>query len=746
MFSNQRTFLIPFLLFLLYVEGAYGQKLTKYVDPFIGTGGHGHTYPGAAVPFGMVQLSPDNGTSGWDWSSGYHYSDGFIAGFSHTHLSGTGIGDLQDISVLPCTSVIPEDSLSYKINFKHQDESASPGFYQVKLANGVSVKLTTTERCGMHQYLFPKGSHPVIRFNLGFRINSDHPTETYVKILNDSTIAGYRYSSGWAKVQKIYFAARLSNPFQSAHLREVLQERSSELELKGKSVIAQLVFSKTQRNIQMKVAISSVGMEQAINSLGEISGWNFERVKLNAQRKWERELEKVEIRTDDEKLKRKFYTALYHTSLAPGIYSDADGKYKNAKGNIGKLSKGQRYTVYSLWDTFRALHPLLTVTQPERYTDMLNSMLAFYDENGALPVWDLETYETNTMTGYHAVPVLADAILKDWPGIDYQKAYRGMLHSASQDIRGTADYVAFGYLPQDKLARSASITLEYGFDDWCIAQVAKKLGKTEDYNRFMKRSLSYINLFDPITGFIRAKNSDGKFVVPFDPYYSNHDGQVSHYVEGNAWQHSFFVPQDIRGLAALYGGNERLGDKLDSLFSVSSKVKGEKASADITGLIGQYAHGNEPSHHIAYMYNYIGQPYKTQKLVRTIVDSLYQDNPEFGYSGNEDCGQMSAWAVWSIAGLYPVNPSNGQYVFGSPMVNETIFRLSGKRNFKIVAKNNSNKNLYIQSARLNGNPYPLTYIDHSVLSKGGILEFTMGPLPSNTWGKNKETWPASQSN
>lgn len=723
---------------------ANSAKLTSFVDPFIGTGGHGHTYPGATVPFGMVQLSPDNGTSGWDWCSGYNYSDTVIAGFSHMHLSGTGIGDLADISVMPNTGLIPDELSDFRSSFKHSNEKAKPGFYAVKLDNGINVALTATERCGLHQYNFPEGSSPVIRFDLGFKINSDQATETYIKQLNDSTIVGYRYSSGWAKVQRVYFAARTSVPFKSIHFA-VTDGKIKNNEAKGRMVKGQLIFEKHNRQMLMKVALSSVDTEKALIALTEIKDWNFERVSAAADVSWEKELNKIKISSNDTKLKRIFYTAVYHTNLAPVLYSDADGTYKNAKGEILKMKHGQRHTVFSLWDTFRALHPLLTITQPERYPDMLNSMLAFYDENGALPVWDLNTFETNTMTGYHAVPVLADAILKGYPGLDVEKAYKGMLNTAGQTIRGTADYVKYGYLPQDKLSRSGTITLEYGYDDWCIAQVAKKLGKMDDYKRFMKRSMSYVNLYDAATGFIRAKNSDGKFVTPFDPYYSDHDGKSSNYVEGNAWQHSFFVPHDIRGLAKLHGGNARLGQKLDSLFSVSSEVKGENASSDITGLIGQYAHGNEPSHHIAYMYNYLGEAWKTQKIVRNIVDSLYTDQPD-GYSGNEDCGQMSAWAVWSIAGLYPVNPANGEYVFGSPMVSKTEIAVPGNKKFTILVKNNGPKQPYIQQVSLNGKPYHLTYINHAVLMKGGQLEFTMGARPNKSWGSKPDSWPSSTTN
>ena len=734
-------------LFLLYpllavAFCAKAQRLTSYVDPFIGTGGHGHTYPGATVPFGMVQLSPDNGDQGWDWCSGYHYSSDSIAGFSHTHLSGTGIGDWCDISVMPAVQMIPDGQL-YKVHFSHTNEKASPGFYSVKMDNGIQAAFTATERVGLHQYSFPEGSTPVIRFDMGFRINWDSPTETYIQQLNDSTIVGYRYSKGWAQVQRVYFAARSSVPFTSLHLSNG-KDAVSGTEAKGRFIAGQLVFAKNNgQPILLKVALSTVNTDKAVNALQEIKGWNFSTVRAKAEDQWENELKKMQIKTNDPNLRKVFYTALYHTCLAPVLYSDADGGYQNAKLEVHKMQSGQRYTVYSLWDTFRALDPLFTITQPNREADLINTMLAFYDENGLLPIWDLSTWETNTMTGYHAVPVIADAILKNVKGFDVQKAFAAMKKSAMQNIRGTNFYRQYGYVPQDKYGSSVTVTVEYSYDDWCIAQVAIKLGYADDFAVFSKRASSWKNLFDPSTGFIRGKNSDGKWVEPFDPYLSEHDPDKAMYTEGNAWQHSFFVPHNVRGLAKMHGGNDKLIIKLDSLFSVSSVVKGENKSPDVSGMIGQYAHGNEPSHHIAYMYSYIGAAWKTQEKVNMIIDSMYHANPD-GYAGNEDCGQMSAWAVWSIAGLYPGNPSGGQYVFGSPILDEVKISLPSKSTMTIRAKNAGKQNPYIQSVKLNGKPYTKTYISHQDLLKGGLLEFVMGAKPNKSFGAQPASWPASQ--
>ena len=731
------------MVFAFLTTAAQAQKLIRYVDPTIGTGGHGHTYPGATVPFGMVQLSPDNGTEGWDWCSGYNYADSTIAGFSHMHLSGTGCGDWCDISVMPNISQIPDTAAHFKVKFKHSTEEKWPGYYTVTLNNGIKVWLTATEHCGMHQYTFPVGSKPVLRFNMGFMINYDSTTESVITQVNDSTIVGYRYSTGWAKVQRVYFAARTSIPFEK--LYTYYDDRYKNKNGKSDVMNAQMIFPDLSgKPVFMKVALSTVSTDKAIDALKEIDGWDFIHVMKNAVQKWEQEFSKITVQTSDDKLKRIFYTALYHTCMAPVLYSDADGQYQNANGDKLKMKHGQRYTVFSLWDTFRALNPLFTLTQPERNVDILNSMLAFYDENGLLPVWDLSTYETNCMSGYHAVPVLADAVLKNTPGLDAERVYAAMKKSASQDVRGTKDYIKYGYLPQDKGSYSVTITLEYAYDDWCIAQVAKKLGNTKDYETFMARSQAYKKLFDKSTGFIRGKNADGKWVVPFDPYLTSTEGN-SMYEEGNAWQYTFFVPHDVRGLAKEFGSYDKFIKKLDSLFTVSSKVKGASAPPDVSGLIGQYAHGNEPSHHIAYMYTFVGAAWKTQEKIRYIVDSMYHAAPD-GYAGNEDCGQMSAWVVWSMMGLYPANPANGEYVFGSPMFDNVAIKLPAGKQLIIKTQNNAKDHPYIQSVKLNGESYNKTYIDHTTLMKGGILEFVMGAKPNKEWGAKPETWPSSVNN
>jgi predicted alpha-1,2-mannosidase len=743
--TGHLSFLAKVTLFIAAIacfpKVAGAQNLTRYVDPFIGTGGHGHTYPGATVPFGMIQLSPDNGTEGWDWCSGYNYSDSFIAGFSHMHLSGTGCGDWCDISVMPNAGLIPDTAAHFKVKFSHTNEQAGMGFYGVTLDNGICVSLAATERCGLHKYEFPKGSRPVISFNLAFMINYDSTTKAEIVRLDDSTVVGYRYSQGWAHTQRVYFAARTSVPFERLYTYKPGKFKDSAT---GRINVqnGELIFNDANgRPIMMKVGLSTVSTDKALLALKEIDGWDFDRVVREAGSKWEAEMSKITVKTSEDKLKRIFYTGLYHTCMAPVLYSDADGEYRNAKDKVTKMKKGQRYTVFSLWDTFRGLNPLFTITQPDRNTDILNSMLAFSDENGLLPVWDLSTYETGCMSGYHAVPVLADAVLKNTPGLDAVEVYAAMKKSAFQKVRGTPDYIKYGYLPQDKGSYSVTITLEYAYDDWCIAQVAKKLGKMEDYRLFMNRGAAYRQLFDKQTGFIRGRDANGQWHLPFDPYMTSTEG-ASMYEEGNAWQYTFFVPHDIRGLAMQYGSYDKFVQKLDSLFTVSSQVKGESAPPDVSGLIGQYAHGNEPSHHIAYMYSFVGQPWRTQARVRYIADSMYHDQPD-GYAGNEDCGQMSAWAVWSMIGMYPANPATGEYVFGSPMFDEVAIKLAGNRQMIIRAKNNRKDRPYIQSVTLNGLPYSKTYIDHSVLMQGGILEFIMSDKPNKQWGNMPADWPSS---
>lgn len=737
-----KVFSMIFFMTLTSISSTYAQKLTRYVDTFIGTGGHGHTFPGATLPFGMVQLSPDNGKSGWDWVSGYHYSSDSIAGFSHLHLSGTGIGDWLDVSIMPLLNPIYENKIDTRTSFSHQNEVAEPGYYKVTLDNGITTELTTSQRVGYHRYSFPNHiEKPTLRLDLEHAYNWDRPMDTEIIWVNDSTILGKRYSYGWANTQHVYFTLRTSAPIDKILLNG--KEGNKSIRQKNETrvgpvdgVNAQLIFKKAD-HIEIKVALSMTSHDKSTAALNEIPDWNFTKVKDEASAVWDHELNKISVYSKDPKIMRIFYSALYHTAISPNLYSDSDGQYKNANGQIHTMPHGgQRYTLFSLWDTFRALMPLLTITQPERYTDMLNSMLAFYDENGLLPVWDLSTFETNTMTGYHAVPVLADAILKDWPGLDAEKALEAMLKSAYQEIREVPAYVEYGYVPQDVNGGSVTKTLEYAFDDYCIALVAAKLGKQDIYDTFIQRAKNYVHHFDKASGFMRAKYKNGQFVEPFDPFYSEHDFDKSQYIEGNAWQHSFFVPHDVRGLAKLFPKRKGLSQMLDNLFTAPSIMTGENISPDASGFIGQYAHGNEPSHHIAYMYSYIGEAWKSQYRVRQIIDSMYHDLPD-GYAGNEDAGQMSAWAVWSMLGMYPVSPVGGEYIFGSPSIDKATIQLAKGKSFEIVVHNNSDQNFYIQSVKLNGVSYPKTYITHDIINQGGKLEFYMSSKPNKKFGKKK---------
>jgi predicted alpha-1,2-mannosidase len=712
-----------FISILILIAGIKATaQLTRFVDPFLGTGGHGHVYPGATVPFGMLQLSPDNGTEGWDWCSGYHYSSDSIAGFSHMHLSGTGIGDWCDISVLPLTDTLQVRQEKIKIPFSHSSEKASPGYYGVKLNNGVQCAFTATERTGAHEYKFPDATG-WLRFDMGFRINWDQSTAGMLQLVDDNTLVGYRYSTGWAKGQKVYFAAR----FSSAVLNYLFinDSISSKNKAQGKLVKIVLQFA-TSNPLIVKVGLSTVSSDKALLSLNETINNSFEEIKTRADALWEKELQKININTDDKNLAVKFYTALYRTCLAPVINSDADGAYQTHDNKNLLFKKGKnKYTVFSQWDVFRALSPLFTFTQTDRLPDMINSMLQLYEDNGLLPVWDLSSWETNTMTGYHSIPIIADAILKNIKGFDYEKAYTAMRKSAFQNQRGTPEYIQYGYLPQDKHGWSVTVTLEYAFDDWCIAQVAKKLGKADDYKLFMQRAISYKKLFDVNSGFMRSKNSDGKFREPFDPLLSEH-GFEGQYIEGTAWQHSFFVPHDVKGLAALYGGKRQLVDKLDQLFTASSELHGEDVSADVSGLIGQYAHGNEPSHHIIYMYTALGYPQKAAKWLKVVTDSMYKTGPD-GLTGNDDCGQMSAWFVWTCLGMYPMNPASGEYVFGYPLVKEAEVQLPGNQKLKILVNRSKKQEqaVGIYKVVFNGKEIPVKSISHHLLLKGGVLQLSV---------------------
>ncbi|MBP6145971.1 MAG: GH92 family glycosyl hydrolase [Flavobacterium sp.] len=720
------------------------ENVSSYVDPFIGTGGHGHTYPGATVPFGMLQVSPVNGISEWDWCSGYHYSDDVAIGFSHLSLSGTGIGDLADILFMPVnkavdlsTNPISRDSIPYKSSYSHKNEKATPGYYQVFLENhNVNVELTTSKRTAYHKYTFKEGDTQSVVINLGFAINWDKSIETFLKVEDEHTISGYRNSTGWAKNQKVFFVAKFSKPIVNYKLYADGNTTDKDL-VKGIKTSTQLFFDGAKnKELLAKVALSSVSVENAKDNL-DSKEETFETTKSEAETLWNSALSQIVVETPTDSLKTIFYTALYHAQLAPVTFSDKNGQFRLENDSIVTATNYTAYSTLSLWDTFRAEHPLLTLIAPDRVSDMVNSMLAFYDTKKILPVWTLYGNETNTMTGYHSIPVIVDAYQKGIRGFDAEKAYEAMKNTMMQDDRGLIYYKKYGFIPYSLLDESVTITLEYAYDDWCVAQMARALGKEADYQYFLNRSKAYQQLFDKKSGFMRGKSVDGKsWNAPFDPKHSNHREQTD-YTEGNAWQHSWFVPQAVDDLIAIHGGNEIFTSRLEKLFTESSEITGDNVSADITGLIGQYAHGNEPSHHIAYMFNHANQPWRTQYWARHIMDTQYNTTPN-GLSGNEDCGQMSAWYVLSSIGLYPMNPASGEYEIGSPIFEKSTIKLPENKTFMIEAEYVSHTNFYIQSATLNGKPFTKTTLSHQDILKGGTLHFVMGNKPNKNWGiKNK---------
>ncbi|MEM9142323.1 MAG: GH92 family glycosyl hydrolase [Bacteroidota bacterium] len=725
-------------------EGRPDYKVTNsdYVDPFIGTGGHGHTFPGATAPFGKVQPSPDNGTAGWDWCSGYHITDSIISGFGQLHLSGTGIGDLTDVLLMPTTSAMalerfgkPRDSLPYISRFSHQREKASPGYYQVFLEDPkINVELTANDYVAYHRYDFSEADQgsPSFILDLGYAINWDKPTKSEIKIANDTLITGHRFSTGWAKNQKVFFAIATSAPMQGYMLgidgQSIPGVRASGIKTGG-----QFFYEKESVPMEVRVALSTVSVENAQMNLEQEGSDTFDAVLSQTEGQWHKELDRIDVETPVDSLKTIFYTALYHTHLAPVRFSDTNGEFRLQNDSIAKINGKGAYSTFSLWDTFRAQHPLLNLVQPQRVDDIIRSMLAYYGEQGTLPVWTLYGNETNTMTGNHAVSVIAEAYVKGFREYDVNTAYNALKNTMMGDSRGLKPYREYGYIPFDVLDESVTISLEFAYNDWCVAQMAKDLGHTEDYAYFMERSQAYTHLFDKTTGFMRGKSSDGNtWNAPFDPKRSDHRENTD-YTEGNAWQHSWFVPHDVSGLIHVHGGKEAFVKRLEQLFNESSEIVGENISADITGLIGQYAHGNEPSHHIAYMFNKAGQPWRTQYWVREILDTQYTTKPD-GLSGNEDCGQMSAWYVFSALGLYPMNPASGQYELGSPIFDKAVLSLSDTTQFVISAKNTSSINKYIQSASLNGKPLERTYVRHEELVSGGTLDFVMGPEPNKSWG------------
>lgn len=698
------------------------QNLTQYVDPYIGTGDHGHVFLGANVPMGLVQLGPTQYTRGWDWCSGYHYSDSILIGFGHMHLSGTGIGELGDISFLPVL-----DSEQREARFSHMHEAAKPGYYSVTLEDtGVQVELTATARTGFHRYTFTENADaPKLILNLKQGIGWDALQECELVQENDSTVSGYRFSTGWAKRQQIYFVAQFSRP--------VLHRQ-----MQGDSV-GILTFSAAPSPLLVKVGLSPVSVENAkLNLRKENPDWDFEGITAKADSLWNMELNKVRITTTDEIARKVFYTALYHTMIAPSVFCDVNGDYRGTDGKVYEQADFVNYTTLSLWDTYRAAHPLATLIHPEKQKDFAQTFLKIFEQQGKLPVWHLMGNETDCMIGNPGIPVLADLLLK---GVEMDKAaaLNAMKVSAMLDERSLGLLKQYDYIPYDKEPTNETTAkgLEYALADGCIAKVAELLGETEDAVYFKDRSRSYRHYFDKTTCFMRGLSSDGKFSEPLNPFITI--PCKGDYTEGNAWQYAWLVPHDVHGLIRLFGSEERFVSKLDSLFVVEGDL-GAEAAPDISGLIGQYAHGNEPSHHVIYLYNFVGQPWKAASRLREVMNTLYHAAPA-GLCGNEDVGQMSAWYVLSSMGLYQVDPAGGIYVFGSPLFDEVVMKVGNEKTFRITAHHNSKENMYIQSARLNGKEYTKSYIHYNDIMQGGVLEFEMGNKPSATFGVKKEDRP-----
>lgn len=745
------------ILLCLFVFKASAQDYTRYADPFVGTGGHGHTFPGALVPFGMIQLSPDTRLRGWDGCSGYHYSDTLVYGFSHTHLSGTGCSDYGDILLVPTTGKIKFSEQYYATHFSHSNETASPGYYSVLLdQRHIKVELTTTKRTGLHKYTFPKSGEANIILDLNHR---DRVKWGEININGNNEITGSRYSTRWAAKKHWYFVIQFSKPFKKSGISKggILSAHSHHAA--GIKVKSYVTFDTNEGEVvYARIGISAVSIEGARKNLeAEQQGWNFDKVRSNARNEWNKELGKIAIESSDTSVMRTFYSSMYHVMTCPSLYQDVDGKYRGHDQKIHEGKGYEQYTVFSVWDTYRALHPLLTLIDRKRTGDFINSFLAMYEQGGLLPVWELAACETNCMTGYHSASVINDAFQKGITNFNVDEALLAMEKSATAKkaiivrsrkdkfmttqlfslfsyTAGWNDYGKYGYIRYRSGIQSVSKTLEYAYDDWCIAQMAQKLNKPDDYKFYIRRAQNYKNLLDTITGFMRPKQKN--FKTKFDPYAITHA-----YTEGNAWQHSFYVPQDISGQMKLLGSKERLATMLDSLFNTSSVLRGHK-QPDVTGLVGQYAHGNEPSHQIAYEYNYTGQPWKTQSRVRYIMKNLYRDKPD-GLEGNDDCGQMSAWYVFSAIGFYPVCPGSDQYVIGSPLVDKAVINFESGKSFTVKTTNNQPGNMYISAAKLNGVNYTKSYITYTDMSKGGELEFTMSATPNKNWGSAESDVPLS---
>lgn len=713
------------------------QKLTQFVDPLIGSGGHGHVFVGASVPFGAVQVGPNNIYKGWDWCSGYHYSDSLIIGFSHMHLSGTGIGDLADVLIMPVTGEVKLDKgrqefphNGYLSTFNHKNEIAKPGYYSVKMDNGVAVELTASERVGFHQYRFPKGKEANVMIDLKEGIN-DKCTDSYLEQTDEFTLKGYRFSSGWAKEQQVFFAIRSSKPIRKLIIYNEDKPLSGKIG-KGTSVKGVLGFDPGDF-VQLKVGISPASSENALDNItAEIPDWDFNEIVKQADAKWNKELSRIEIETKNEADKRIFYTALFHSVIHPSLFNDHNGDYQGADNKIYTKPVFKNYSIFSTWDTYRAEHSLFTLVAPDRINDFVNSMLAIYDEQGHLPIWHLNGYETGTMPGISSLQIIAEAYLKGFRGFDAERAYQAIRKTAMSDLRGLNFLRDLKVIPSDSnVYRPVAQAMELSISDGSIALMAKALGKSDDFEYFSKRAKNYQLYYDKSVGFFRGVMSDGSWNPMFDPFKSTKP-IAKDYAEGNAWQYLWLAPQDVSGLIELLGGKDTFNARLDSFFVLAPKDD-SKVLVDLTGLIGQYAHGNEPSHHIAYLYAYSGQQWKTAEQVRYIMKEFYHDDPD-GVIGNEDCGQMSAWYIFSSLGLYPVFPASGNYVLGSPLFDKATIRLPEGKSFTVDVKNNSPENIYIQQVELNGKAQSENTINHQDIIKGGVLKIVMGNKPNKNFG------------
>jgi predicted alpha-1,2-mannosidase len=734
-----------FIVVLFVASGCSSKKeITDYVDPFIGTDGHGHVFPGATMPFGMVQLSPDTRKDSWDGCSGYHYSDKTIMGFSHTHLSGTGVGDYGDIRIMPTTGkliLVPgtagDPESGYRSRFSHKSETAKPGFYSVELEDyDIDVELSASQRAGFHHYHFPNCDTANVIIDLVEGVTSDIVNFLQIQFLSDQVVVGVRETDGWAKDQRVFFYAVFSEPFDDFGVEHGKQIQRTKQKVYGKDIKAFVrYYDNVPENLLVKVGISFVDVEGAKqNVLNEIPEWDFNKTVKDAQKSWKEKLQKIEVKGKEEKM-TTFYTALYHAYIAPNTFMDVNRFYRGHDGKKHSSTKFNAYTVFSLWDTFRAEHPLMTIIEPDITNDFIKTMLDQYDKGGLLPVWELAGNETNCMIGYHAVPVIYDAYVKGIRGYDTRKSFDAMRRSAMLDQFGLKYYKRYGYIPADKEGAGVSRTLEYAYDDWCIAQMSKDFGYEGLYKKYIERAQYYKNIFDKETGFMRGKRN-ALFMSPFDPAEVNFT-----LTEANTWQYNFFVPQDINGLIGLYDGKPGFLNKLDEMFNAEVVLSG-RHQADITGLIGQYAHGNEPSHHMAYLYDYAGQPWKTQELIHRICEEQYSDQPD-GLCGNEDCGQMSAWYVMSAMGFYQVTPGDPTYAIGSPEFEKVVLHLDNGETFSIVAKNQNENNFYIQSAKMNGDAYNKCFITHEDILKGGKLVFEMGNQANKSWGVADGDYPVT---